>query len=1403
MRKLALLVAGVALFMAAPASARDLYVTPVILGSASDTTNLTNPAYPCTLGTALRVARPGDVIHLRGGPASGYVAATGDSVWNYTATGVGAVTSYSIPRTTNSGTIAAGITIQGNPDKPSTVVLNGGLPGLGSARHFIWYRYFRMNGDFQLGTNNAATAGVRASRLQVTGYFSMVNHNNSKIDSCAAYPRWAVTGGMRDNWFSFGAAGTCPSQDGGVSVAAYSYRDTVNACSLYVRASSAAGLCGSSTATYLGVFKGSNGASPAFTQSIITNNRFLIVKRVASTGQGPRPVYFLGIDSLTFRGNRWAIIDSSGTTGAHWDLRYREHVRNIKTYNDSFYFSGSGSYALLSSDGEITSKSEQGRNKWDGCVFSFDTPEGATQGPSGLEFQWGANADTFINNVVVSRAGGRNGGLRVEFTANTHPATEDTTGLKAGNILIRHNTFASYAWNGPSDDHAAVTITGGGAGGVHVTQNIFAQRRSPASTRQYPVLFELSGITGGAVVDTNLYWDLDQASATQGNGNEIHYQISAGSGQTHPDDVSSTWYVAGYDRNSNYGDPRWVVTGSSASVNAFDATLSSQAPTSAALFGPDGYVGARTQASFFRYVAPSVTPGGNGLTSDTTATNPNRAWRLSEANLQLSAGQTAILAPGRYDIAGSDTIYPRFVPPNEASRIRFVGTIGNAQACSLSGIEITRRHVTVNSVKVRGEGRIRLTSEPADSLIWSSTSRHAEFDSLINVFMGNPNSVSYGQLRLNGAQGCVVTACTLYSARPGEVIAFGSSQGAYDLGATPLVANYPGLTGDANNNPPRFKRRCFNNTFTGNYVKIMNAEGGADKIRLFQGSYANTITNNKFVVDFAPSDGGDTFTVGTALRIQYANNAGAPNLGNPASHGNQGGRNYFSGNRWTMNASGGATMFGQWMAMRLGDNSCHQRFYNDTVYAVSETDASTIGMELATSATAFDVNLPFNRDNVANTWSTCRYVLSGPIQFTEMMDGARLDSSVIVVSGADSGLVLAAANGVAMTGSASIMQNTIAARMRVVRHMGGTISSAIIKNNIFYDSLAYRPEDTTSAHLAEGGPGGVAAWNASSGIAADNIQTNLYYVGHTYANGDSAIKAIPDGSYNSIGGPFASPWQIGGRDVLSVYADPVLHTTALTPSFNQGIVLPSPAFGAVYGTIGKAGAGGPVNGPGIIDHIQTYTATNRSEDITIPYTFTGGATDRYLAIFISTCHATNGVAASPIADVFYAGDQLFNLQTATSNVEGQTPVRQTLYATGMNVAVPASGNIVIQMRTTFSATPTNIVVHVVGLTGASFPGYLDTEKTGTGEVGGFTLAGVSPVTYLGLLGSSLRSSGAVPALQFGGAGILQKLADATAGFGEGAVRGTLWQGDDSGSWSVSTSASAQACQAIGFSFSHN
>lgn len=223
----------------------------------------------------------------------------------------------------------------------------------------------------------------------------------------------------------------------------------------------------------------------------------------------------------------------------------------------------------------------------------------------------------------------------------------------------------------------------------------------------------------------------------------------------------------------------------------------------------------------------------------------------------------------------------------------------------------------------------------------------------------------------------------------------------------------------------------------------------------------------------------------------------------------------------------------------------------------------------------------------------------------------------------------------------------------------------------------------------------------------------------------------------------------------------------------------------------------------MIDHVIEYSQPEATGTISIPVAFSEDALNRILVVFIACAHATNGASADPVLDCLYNGEQLFLRQIGEGFGEfGAGPSWAYCYSSGMATEVPASGTLTIPLRANFSATPTNIVVHVLGLTGAVFPGVQDSEFRNGSNAGTVTITNVAPVDFLGLMGVALRSnaSGLLPD-QTGGEGITGKLADATAGAGVGAVRGSVWTAQLAPNWTVFCNAGAGfLVAATGFSF---
>jgi len=210
----------------------------------------------------------------------------------------------------------------------------------------------------------------------------------------------------------------------------------------------------------------------------------------------------------------------------------------------------------------------------------------------------------------------------------------------------------------------------------------------------------------------------------------------------------------------------------------------------------------------------------------------------------------------------------------------------------------------------------------------------------------------------------------------------------------------------------------------------------------------------------------------------------------------------------------------------------------------------------------------------------------------------------------------------------------------------------------------------------------------------------------------------------------------------------------------------------------------------MVDFVVPLATANASGTLNIPYAFNSWALNRFLWVNIATCHDTNGVSADPVQDAFQDGQQMFNYRIGEKTTEGgKPPVRDYLYLTDPAQTTALSGTVSVQLRAGFSATPSHVVVHVVGITGAQSPWKRDDALgTGTDTVPIGVIAFGDP--YGGFAGAAARGNPTPPVLT-AGAGVLQKLGDAVAGApGEGSVRGTVWLCDTSSTWTVAASFSS-------------
>jgi len=205
----------------------------------------------------------------------------------------------------------------------------------------------------------------------------------------------------------------------------------------------------------------------------------------------------------------------------------------------------------------------------------------------------------------------------------------------------------------------------------------------------------------------------------------------------------------------------------------------------------------------------------------------------------------------------------------------------------------------------------------------------------------------------------------------------------------------------------------------------------------------------------------------------------------------------------------------------------------------------------------------------------------------------------------------------------------------------------------------------------------------------------------------------------------------------------------------------------------------------VIDFNIEYSQPEATGTISIPVAFSGDSLNRIVVVFIACAHDTNGASADPVLDCLFNGEQLFLRGAGEGFAEiGRGPAWAYCYSSGMATEVPAAGTLTIPLRANLSATPTNIVVHVLGLTGAVFPGVQDNDFKNGGAAGSVTISGVAPVDFLGLMGVALRGNDSVLPTMIGADGITAKIGDATAGSGDGMVRGTVWTAVLADSWTV-------------------
>lgn len=331
---------------------------------------------------------------------------------------------------------------------------------------------------------------------------------------------------------------------------------------------------------------------------LVTDCQFTITR---NGSPGDAGLYVTGPLGLRWIGNRTFIENNSTGAGSfHFQIK---HTFGAEFRNSYFYFSGTPLeyrvLALRDSTVGIAFRRD--------TLFSVATPTSATGGSMylayagntpALDWQRGFTMDscyvsmnrdgamdegsimlanrahqyTFTNNVLENR-----GTAAVMTVPNT--ANSDT-------LTIRHNTFRLLG------DGAAIWFEGTTPAGtvihdsLRVSKNIFYADNIPAAggggrcdDRPIVVIRHFSG-----TVDTNLYYNRTSALSN------VRYSISDSpcSGAYYiPGQSGTSWYTAGRDQNSRYGNPLLSDTSSTAIIRNYRPTSGTSAD-----FGSDGFVGA-------------------------------------------------------------------------------------------------------------------------------------------------------------------------------------------------------------------------------------------------------------------------------------------------------------------------------------------------------------------------------------------------------------------------------------------------------------------------------------------------------------------------------------------------------------------------------------------------------------------------------------------------------------------------------------------------------------------------------------------------------------------------------------------------------------------------------------------
>lgn len=268
-------------------------------------------------------------------------------------------------------------------------------------------------------------------------------------------------------------------------------------------------------------------------------------------------------------------------TGAACDECNTSYFRDSTQYNnwnrDTIYIHGPYQMAFLMNASGSLANSNRG-NRFDSCLIVRDAPAGGT-GENNVSVGWydtPTASDTISNCVFV------NGNTSsVPIRAN----------LWGASAVFDHNTVVQLGGGGQAQFYTM-------SGAAKITNNIFYSD-SGAYSGLGGSAFAVDGATSAVYDgDTNLFYS---ANASSGS-------IYAGGSPYSPGSGGTACATFAEECASRRGNPFFV---GGASAIAFDASLTAG---SAALFGSDGYVGARSFSAGTDYTI-TVTQGAHGSIS--------------------------------------------------------------------------------------------------------------------------------------------------------------------------------------------------------------------------------------------------------------------------------------------------------------------------------------------------------------------------------------------------------------------------------------------------------------------------------------------------------------------------------------------------------------------------------------------------------------------------------------------------------------------------------------------------------------------------------------------------------------------------------------------------------------------